>query len=114
MSRKNAFNFSKGEGIPYRDVSHLLYGTKKSKAMLDQQNDLQYFLDENIRGYGWGSTNNELEVINQLELLSGDMIIRCVFTLSVRLLVPVKPPQAGVTIRWVPINGMNSRLMHAH
>jgi hypothetical protein len=73
MSRKNAFNFSKGEGIPYRDVSHLLYGTKKSKVMLDQQNDVQYFLDENIRGYGWGSTNNELEVINQLELQIGSL-----------------------------------------
>ena len=73
MSRKNTFDFSKGEGIPYRDVVHLLYGTRKSQAGLDQENDLQYFLDENVRGYGWGSTNNELEVINQLELQTGSL-----------------------------------------
>ena len=73
MSQKNTCNFSKGEGIPYRDVAHLLHGTRKSKAMLDQKNDVQYFLDENVRGYGWGSTNNELEVINQLELQIGSL-----------------------------------------
>jgi hypothetical protein len=73
MSRKNTFDFSKGEGIPYRDVLHLLYGTRKSRAGLDQENDLQYFLDENLRGYGWGSTTNELEEINQLELQVGPL-----------------------------------------
>ena len=54
MLHNNTCNFSKGEGIPYRDVVHLLYGTRKSKARLDQQNDEQYYLDENVRGYGWG------------------------------------------------------------
>jgi hypothetical protein len=73
MSQKNTCNFSKGEGIPYRDVAHLLHGTRKSKAMLDQKKDVHYFLDENVRGYGWGSTNNELEVINQLELQIGSL-----------------------------------------
>jgi hypothetical protein len=73
MSQKNTFNFSKGEGIPYRDVCHLLYGTSKSEAMFDRKKGEQYYLDENLRGYGWGGTDDELQAINKLELQVGSI-----------------------------------------
>jgi len=59
------FNFLEGKGIPYRHVYHLLYGTKKS-------ND-QYFHDENLEGQGWGSSDKEIQKINEMESQLGDL-----------------------------------------
>ena len=55
----------KGKGIPYQHVYHLLSGTRKSKT--------SYYHDENITGYGWSSSDNEIKEINEMELQLGDL-----------------------------------------
>lgn len=73
MTRKNTIAFSKGEGIPYGDVCHLLFGTRKPKALMDQEKTEASFLDENLRGYGYGNADQEVQAINRLELEIGSM-----------------------------------------
>ena len=71
MTYHNRCDFSKGEGFSYDAVSHLLQGTKKSKAQRGNSPDA-YFLDENIRGYNWGD-NRELAEINEMQLKVGPL-----------------------------------------
>ena len=62
---KQEFNFLEGKGIPYRHVYHLLCGTKKS-------ND-HYFHDENLEGHSWGSSDKEIQEINEMESQLGNL-----------------------------------------
>lgn len=64
MNRQE-FNFLEGKGIPYQHVYHLLYGTKKSNG--------QYYHDENLKGHGWGSSDKEIQEINEMESQLGDL-----------------------------------------
>ena len=65
-------DFSRGEGFSYGDVVHLLQGTRKPKVQGRSSDDDPYFLDENIRGYGWGD-NQDLKEINKMELGIGPL-----------------------------------------
>lgn len=72
MSFSTQGNFSRGEGFSYADVVHLLRGTRKPKTQGSSSGEDLYFLDENIRGYGWGD-NQDLKEINKMELGIGPL-----------------------------------------
>jgi hypothetical protein len=72
MSYGSKCNFSRGEGFSYGDVVHLLQGTRKPKIQGSSSGGDPYFLDENIRGYGWGD-NQDLKEINEMELGIGPL-----------------------------------------
>jgi hypothetical protein len=72
MAHNNRCDFSKGVGFSYDAVSHLLQGTKKTKMQRESSTGDLYFLDENIRGYSWGDTQ-ELSEINDMQLKVGSL-----------------------------------------
>lgn len=72
MSATGRCNFHKGIGIPYDAVYHLLDGTRKIDKKRDND-DGHYYHDENIRGYGRGGHDHEVQEINSMELQLGDL-----------------------------------------
>jgi hypothetical protein len=71
MSGSGRCNFHKGIGIPYDAVYHLLDGTRKIDKKHDS-NDGNFYHDENIRGYGRGGPDHEVQEINRMELQLGE------------------------------------------
>ena len=72
MAHNNRCDFSKGVGFSYDAVFHLLQGTKKSKIQRESSHEDAYFLDENLRGYSWGDSQ-ELAEINEMQLKTGSL-----------------------------------------
>ncbi len=73
MNQIDTCDFSRGVGLPYHAVCHLLRGSKKSPKQLAEGDDC-YFLDENLRGYGgWGTDDPDLAEINEMEISIGKL-----------------------------------------
>jgi hypothetical protein len=62
--------FQEGKGVAYRHVYHLLHGTKTKLKEPDTHGDCLSFYDANIKGYGRGSADIDIDEINDLELQS--------------------------------------------
>lgn len=73
MSSSGRCNFSRGVGIPYSAVYHLLDGTRKIERKSGKADDDCYYHDENIRGYGRGGGDQEVQEINRMELKLGSL-----------------------------------------
>ena len=73
MSSIGRCNFSRGVGIPYSAVYHLLDGTRKIDRKSEKEEENCYFHDENIRGYGRGGPDQEVQEINKMELKLGSL-----------------------------------------
>lgn len=72
MSTTGRCNFHRGIGIPYDAVYHLLEGTRKADKKRAADGDSCYH-DENIRGYGRGGPDHEVQEINRMELQLGEL-----------------------------------------
>lgn len=73
MQHNYECNFSEGKGIPYRQVYHLLCGSKKTKKTLDRNLKNHYYLDANILGYEGVNSDREVKEINEMEFHLGSL-----------------------------------------